>query len=140
MGVYTGHTSITVSDMDRSLKFYCDLLGLRVSTDFGVQPAENMTGVPGSMMRFMLLASDDGLECIELFQFMNTDQRKLGEKALHEDFWSSHVAFLFDDVDAVYEKLVQSGAEVNIPLMELGGYKVAYLHDPDGYLVELIAK
>ena len=139
MSVFTGHTSIAVSDMDRSLEFYCGLLGLHVSVDFGTMPAEALTRDPNSRMRFMLLADDDGLECVELFQFMDIEQRKLEGNARHEDFWSSHVCLKYDNVDEVYERLVAAGAEVDIPLNESGGAKFSYLYDPDGYMVELLA-
>lgn len=140
MSVYTGHTAIIVSDMEKALEFYRDLLGLKVTVDFGTQSAEFLTHVPGSKQNFCLMAADDGLECLELFEFSNIDQRRLGDKVRHEDYWSSHVAFLFDNIDEVYKRLVDAGIEIDVPLTEAEGYKFAYVYDPDGYMVELVAK
>ena len=140
MSVYTGHTAIVVSDFDKSLAFYCGLLGLHVAVDFGEASAEALTKDPNEKMRFALLAADDGLQCIELFQFKGAEQRKLEGKIRHDDLWSSHVCFQSDDVEALYERLVAAGTEVDIPLTDAQGYKFAYLYDPDGYMVELIAK
>ena len=140
MATFTGHTSIAVSDMDKALEFYCGLLGLKMSKDFGTMSAESLTRDPQSKMRFCLLEAEDSLQCVELFQFMGIEQRRVGDKAKHEDFWSSHVAFLLDDIDEVYEKMVAAGVEVDVPLTGSAGYKFAYLFDPDGYMVELIAK
>lgn len=140
MGVYTGHTSICTADMDAALEFYCGLLGLHVAVDFGRRPAEFLTRVPGSEMRFALLAADDGISCVELFQFFGVEQRRVGESVRHEDYWSSHVALEFDNVDEVYERLVEAGVRIDIPLTESDGYKFSYLFDPDGYMVELIAR
>jgi catechol 2,3-dioxygenase-like lactoylglutathione lyase family enzyme len=71
MGIYTGHTAIIVSDMQKALDFYVGLLGLRVTNDFGgaFMDGEFLARVPGSEQRFVLLSADDGLQCIELFQF-----------------------------------------------------------------------
>lgn len=140
MATYTGHTSITVSDFDKSIDFYCNAVGLHVAVDFGESPAEPLTRNPDSTMRFALLAADDGLQCVEIFQFSGIEQRKLAGCARHEDYWSSHICFLTDEIDALYERMVSAGAKVDIPLTDSGGYKFAYLFDPDGYIVELVAK
>ncbi|WP_172135075.1 VOC family protein [Adlercreutzia sp. ZJ473] len=140
MAAYTGHTSICVIDMDRSIDFYCNVLGLRVSKDFGVIPAKSLTRDEESKMRIVLLAAEDGLECVELFQFFNIEQRRMEGKVKHEDFWSSHVALLYDNIDEAYQKVVDAGTEIDIPLCGSSGYRFSYVFDPDGYMVELIEK
>ena len=140
MSAFVGHTSIAVSDYDKSVAFYTELLGLHMDVDFGLMPADMLTRKAGSTMRFCLLADDEGHQCIELFQFIGVEQRKFEGKVRHEDFWSSHVCILYDDVDVVYQRLVDAGVDIDIPLTENSGYKFAYVFDPDGYMVELVAK
>jgi catechol 2,3-dioxygenase-like lactoylglutathione lyase family enzyme len=140
MAIFTGHTAIIVSDMERALRFYVDLLGLRVTNDFGggYNDASFLTRTPGSTMKFALLSADDDLQCVELFEFKGCEQAKPFERSNHVDYFSSHIAFLSDDIDSLYEKLIAAGVEVDIPLTEAGGAKFAYLFDPDGYMVELV--
>ena len=140
MGTYVGHTSITVSDFDRSVDFYTNVMGLHMSVDFGLIPADFLTRQEGAMNRFCLLADDEGHQCVEIFEFSNVEQRRFEGKAQHQDFWSSHVCFLYDDIDAAYQRVVNAGTEIDIPLTEAEGWKFAYVYDPDGYLVELVAK
>jgi glyoxylase I family protein len=140
MAIFTGHTAIIVSDMEKALDFYVGLLGLRVTNDFGGDfvDAQMLTKVPGSTMKFALLSADDGLQCVELFQFEGCEQRKPFERSNHVDYFSSHIAFMTDDIDGIYTRLVDAGVRIDIPLMEAAGAKFAYLFDPDGYMVELV--
>ena len=140
MGVFVGHTSICVSDFDKSVKFYTEVMGLHMSFDFGEQPADFLTRKEGATQRFCLLADDEEHQCIELFQFKGIEQRRFEGNVRHEDFWSSHVCLLYDNIDEAYERVVAAGTEVDIPLTEAQGWKFAYLFDPDGYMVEMVAK
>lgn len=140
MAIHSGHTSICVSDMGRARDFYCGVLGLKMSKDYGTTPADGLTRVSGSTMTFNLLEDSEGNQCVELFQFENIRQRKFDGTSRHEDFWSSHVCFLFDpeSIDEVYQRIVDSGAGIDIPLSDMDGGKFAYVYDPDGYMVELV--
>jgi len=142
MGIFAGHTAITVSNLEKSLEFYIGLLGLKLSNDFGggFIDASLTTGISGSEQKFVLLATDDGLESIELFEFRGCEQKKPSEFANHVDFFSSHVAFMTDDIERTYNRLVAAEVKIDVPLMEVQGWKFAYVYDPDGYLVELVAK
>lgn len=138
MATKVGHTALVVSDTDKTIEFYCNALGLTLSKDFGWCNAEQKTGVPGSQMRVTLLATDDGQEVLETFEFQDDiEQRKLGDKARHVDFWSPHFAIIVDDARVYYDRLVQAGAEVAIDYTETPMYRYAYFYDPDGYMVEI---
>jgi catechol 2,3-dioxygenase-like lactoylglutathione lyase family enzyme len=141
MTIYTGHTAIIVSNMQKALDFYVGLLGLKVSNDFGGEfmDAEFLAKVPGSQQKIMLLEADDGLQCIELFEFRGCEQRKPFERSNHVDYFSSHVAFMTDDIEVLCDRLTAAGVDFDIPLIEAGGAKFAYLYDPDGYMVELVS-
>lgn len=138
MTTKAGHTALVVSDTEETLRFYRDLLGLKLTKDFGWCNAEQKTGIPGSTMRVTLLATDDGQEVIETFEFeKGLDQRKLGDKARHIDFWSPHMAIIVDDTRAYYDRLVEAGAEIALDYSETPLYRYAYFYDPDGYMVEI---
>lgn len=138
MGIKFGHAALTVKDTDRCLEFYCGLLGLELAVDFGTLPADIKTHKEGSQMRVTLLSDSTESQVIETFEFYDTEQRRLGDKCLHTDYWSPHIAFTVENLKDVYDKMVASGVEVSIPYTEDGGYKFAYVYDYDGFLVELI--
>lgn len=138
MGIHMAHAALTTHDTEKCLSFYRDLLGSQVAIDYGEQPSELKTHDPDGKMHVMMLADDDGLQCIETFEFYDTEQRELGEKYRHTDFWVPHAAFTVDDLRALYDKLVAEGVEVSIPFTDVGGYQFAYVYDFEGFLVELI--
>ena len=134
------HTGIVVSDMDRSLPFYRDLLGMEVWADFKDDSAyvQAMTGVPGANIWMVKLKAADGVS-IELLQYLSHPQPVPEEsKACHVG--CNHVALKVDDLDALHEKLKAAGIRFNAPpaVSPDGGAKVAYCLDPEGVIVELV--
>jgi catechol 2,3-dioxygenase-like lactoylglutathione lyase family enzyme len=125
------HISITVSDIERSLAFYRDLLGLPVT---GVV---TLGGENGLVIHF-LDAGNNAL--LELFSFTNAvavpsdfvyDDRQVGAR---------HLAFKVEDVDAVAAHVRAAGVEFTLePLDAVGGVRIAFFKDPDGTLVEIVA-
>ena len=85
----------------------------------------------------MLKAPDDNR--VELFQFYS-HPRGTPEKVEMADIGCSHIAFSVDDIDKTHEELRKQGIRFNcIPQVSPDGYaKVAYCHDPDGTIIELV--
>jgi len=132
------HAGITVTDMEKSLEFYRDLLGLKAVLDVEQEGefCEKITAYPGRR-RVVMLEAGDGNR-IELFQFYH-HPKAAPAKVETADVGCTHVCFSVDDVDAAYQKFSAEGIEFNCePQVSPDGYaKVTYCHDPDGTIIEL---
>ena len=133
------HTGIAVTNMDQALKFYRDLLGLKVVLDCEQENAflDELLALDKVKMRVAMLETPDGNR-IELFQFYSHPDAP-PEKISITRIGCTHVCFAVDDVDKEYQKLRQAGMQSNCPpTVSPDGYaKVTYAHDPDGTTVEL---
>lgn len=135
------HTGITVSDLDRSIEFYCSSFGLKQirRADLAGEALEQAVGVPGATIEVAMLAADNTI--VELLQYKTATGApfSLG----NNDAGSAHLCFSVDDIDSVYASLVAKGvACVSAPDegAEDGpdvGTRFAYVLDPDGMTVEL---
>jgi catechol 2,3-dioxygenase-like lactoylglutathione lyase family enzyme len=137
------HTCYTVSDLDRSVAFYRDLLGCEVLAE---QEKEGgylaaIVGYPDAHVRMAHLRVPGAEHVIELFEYLTP----AGTRADVEprNVGASHLCFLVDDLPALYEQLREQGANSFVsPPVEVdtgvnkGGYAL-YLRDPDGISVEL---
>ena len=134
------HTGIVVSDMDRSLEFYRDLLGMDVWADFQDNSAyaQAVTGVPGAHIWMIKLQAKDG-GSIELLKYLSHPQT-VPQPRRACDVGVNHIALHIDDIDSLYENLKQHGIHFNAPptVSTDGGAKVTYCRDPEGVLVELV--
>jgi catechol 2,3-dioxygenase-like lactoylglutathione lyase family enzyme len=137
------HTGYTVSDLERSVAFYRDLLGCDV---IATQEKEGgylaaIVGYPEAHVRMAHLRLPDGEHVVELFQYV----APAGTRAEVEprNVGASHLCFLVDDLPALYERLREHGVDsfVSPPVevdtgINTGGLAL-YLRDPDGITVEL---
>ena len=134
------HVGIVVTEMERSLEFYRDLLGLKVVLDAereGEYYAQ-VTGLTGVRMRVAMLEARDGKK-VELFEF-HSHARRARERVETCDVGCSHVALEVDDIAELYGEMQRRGVVCNCaPVVSPDGYaKVTYCHDPDGAIVEVV--
>ncbi len=103
------HVGIVVSDLERSLWFYRDLLGMEPWADFQDSSpyVQAVTGVPGADVRMIKLKAADGVS-IELLQYRSHPQ-KVPQPVRACDVGCNHVALQVDNIDALYEKLTANG-------------------------------
>ncbi|HUT19546.1 MAG TPA: VOC family protein [Anaerolineae bacterium] len=113
------HTCYTVSDLERSIAFYRDGLGL--------EPAFDFTNAEGR--RFGLYLHAGGRNFIELFE------GQLGERAEGQSF--RHVCLEVDDIEATVTALRERGVEVSDPKLGNDQSWQAWIADPDGNRFEL---
>jgi len=133
------HTSFTVSNMERSISFYRDLLGLEVTWDsvqagvrFKGPVADNVTNCPGTEQRIVFL--ECGGSRIELVEYTPTGKGQTGNRA--SDTGSAHVCFLTDDIQELHQKLRTSHVRLHCEPQDLDFAKVLYFRDPDGIILE----
>lgn len=134
------HAGIVVGDMDRSLGFYRDLLGLKVKSQKSEssQYIDAICGTKGAELTTVKLAAQDG-SLIELLCFGSRKDRKVSAGKL-DDIGLTHISFTVDDAENEYRRLAASGIEFNSkPQVSPDGYaKVVFCKDPDGVFVELV--
>ena len=142
------HTAIAVSDTDRSLQFYRDILGMKLageSENYGTEQ-EHLNNVFGSRVRISGLRAESGPGVEFLHYLTPTDGRLAPRDTRANDLWHWQTAMRVSRADAAAEKLKSgrvrfvSRGVVTIPDRVLGINKGFLVRDPDGHGVQLIEK
>ena len=120
------HTMIRVGDLERSLRFYCDVLGMRLlrRTDY---ESGRFT------LAFVGYGDESTNTVVELTHNWDTDRYDLGNAF-------GHLALGVEGINATCDALRAKGAKITRepgPTMH-GGSEIAFVEDPDGYKIELI--
>ena len=137
------HVSVTVSDMERSLAFYCDLLGLKEVERHHLEgeTISKMAGKPDVVMEVVRLEAPETQGVMLDLQQYVTPEGKVSEAQLG-DVAHSHFCFGVPDVWAAYRELKAKGVEfVSEPVsfdLEWGIVYVVFFKDPDGFILELM--
>ena len=118
-----GQYCINVSDLERSVAFWEDVVGI---------PVQSRTEIPGA--REVVLQAEIGGSRIQLAQHDDND----GTIDMGTAVWKLYVDT--DDCQAVYDKAIAAGCESVTPPQPLDRWPVtiAFIKDPDGYLIEFV--
>ena len=116
------HTMVRVTDVDASLKFYCDALGLEVikRTDYP----------QGKFTLIFLAAPGDSEAQVELTHNWDPEAYTGGRNF-------GHLAYAVDDIYAACERLQKHGVIINRPPRD---GRMAFVRSPDQISVELLQK
>jgi glyoxylase I family protein len=138
------HTGITVSNLERSLAFWRDVLGFELShrAHQTGELASEITGIPGAEIKLAVLKAPGGYK-IELLEYLALAARKQHGNLRPCDLGHAHVALLVDDLEAILERIAAHGWKAaGKPQMLLSGpnagKRVVYVRDPDGATIELM--
>ena len=141
--VSADHTGITVSNLERSLVFWRDVLGFEFSHTAHQKGelAQEITGVEGAEIKLAVLRAPGGHK-IELLEYLAPAYRKRAD-IRPCDVGSLHVALLVHDLDSVLERIATSdwkaaGKPQRLQSGPNAGKRVVYMRDPDGTTIELI--
>ena len=141
--ISTDHTGITVSNLERSLAFWRNVLGFEFShaAHQKGELAREITGVEGAEIKLAVLRTP-GAHKIELLEYLAPANRKRANLRPC-DVGSVHVALLVDDLDAVLTRIAASGWKAAGQPQTLtrgpnAGKRVVYVRDPDGTTIELM--
>jgi catechol 2,3-dioxygenase-like lactoylglutathione lyase family enzyme len=137
------HTGISVSNLERSLAFWRDVLGFEFShaAHQKGELAQEITGVEGAEIKLAVLRAPGGHK-IELLEYLApADRKRAGIRPC--DVGSVHVALLVNDLDAVLERIAASdwkaaGKPQRLQSGPNAGKRVVYVRDPDGTTIELM--
>ena len=138
------HTGITVSNLERSLEFWQNVLGFEFShrAHQTSEMASEITGVAGAEIRLAVVKAPGGHK-IELLEYLAPPDRKRHVDLRPCDVGSVHIAFTVDDLDAILQKIAASGwkAAGKPQTLQSGpnaGKRVIYVRDPDGTTIEFM--
>jgi lactoylglutathione lyase len=141
----TEHFSFTVSNLDDSLHFFGDLLGLKATPVIEVEneDVQRIIGILGARLRISLVQVPDKIK-IELIEYVKPKGKKLDLKVCNTG--AAHIAFQVDNIQKTYDDLSKKGAEfVHAPIWApdsegKGRWGVCYLRGPDGITIEIIER
>jgi catechol 2,3-dioxygenase-like lactoylglutathione lyase family enzyme len=144
MIVSMNHISFTVSELNVSVAFYRDILGLKVKdiSNRDQSFAEQVTGIKGSQIMIAYLEAHN---CsVELIQYINPVGKKIDTST--NNIGSAHVCFVIDEYDEHLKLLRDNNVQIVskgnciIPAGPNRGKSVMYFHDPDCNTIEFISK
>jgi len=136
------HTGFTVSDIERSIVFYRDVLGLKlIKRQTGTAPyLATVTGFAGVRLEAAFLQPAAGGSVLELLQYVS-HPASATDRATNRP-GNAHLCFKIDDLRSACAELKRRGVTLISEPTEItagahaGGWAV-YLRDPDGFTVEL---
>jgi len=136
------HVGITVRDLEKSKRFYCDLLGFEIIRQMEEKGSfiDSISGLNDVVVTTVKLkhpdATDNGM--IELLNYKshNTDSRKL----FINNGGISHFALTVNNIKEIHKKLVNANVDFNCePLLsEDGGAVVTFCRDFEDNLIEMV--
>jgi len=120
------HTMLRVGNLEESLKFYCDILGMKLirQKDY---PGGEFT------LAFVGYADESEQAVIELTYNWGVDRYELGNAY-------GHIAIAVEDIYGTCDKIKSLGGKVSREPgpMKHGSTVIAFVEDPNGYKIELI--
>jgi catechol 2,3-dioxygenase-like lactoylglutathione lyase family enzyme len=135
------HTSFTVSDLERSISFYRDLLGMELISLAGRDPAfaEKVTGLRGANLKVAYLQAPG--HRLELIQYFSPPGKKLDLQT--NNVGCAHLGFNVDDLPQMYDELKAKGVQFKsapqtVPAGPNKGTLAVYFTDPDGITLEFL--
>jgi glyoxylase I family protein len=143
------HGGIAVSDMEASLRFYRDTLGLEVQFDVTLGAREYVRAVMGMDMTdarvvYLRVPGSEGV-FVELLEYHGTDARPTPRPRAW-DPGTGHLCFHVSDAAALHARALAAGyrsrsrGAIEIPVGPNKGGRAADLIDPDGYHIELFQR
>ena len=132
MGFRFIYTGIRVRNMEESLKFYTDVLGMTIT-----EPLQKTAPTKGSVVT---LKSPNSEQVLELNHY---EEESPFNSAYVNGEDLDHIAFDVQDLESTVKELKRRGVEVVVEPYAIGwdvGWKEAYIKDPNGIWIELLQR
>jgi len=138
------HTGITVSNLERALEFWRNVLGFEFShrAHQSGEMVEQITGVKGAELKLAVVKAPGGHK-IELLEYLAPPDRKQHAGLRPCDVGHVHVALTVENLDPLLEKIAASswkaaGKPQTLKTGPNAGKRVVYVRDPDGATIEFM--
>ena len=140
------YVSMTVANMEQSIKFYSEVLSFQKIKDIEVagEDWERLQGVFGLRMRVVQMQL--GSEKIGLMEYLTPQGRPIPVDSRSNDRWFQHLAIIVPDIDKAYQHLRQHNVRhtstnpQTLPdYLDSSGVQAFIFKDPDGHNLELLA-
>lgn len=149
------HFSVTVSNIERSIRFYRDVLGMEVCwSKAGGRPTcireekqsyvAGVTGYPDAHLKIAMLRH--GQATLELVEYVQPHEAGIGSGTHRPG--SPHIAFIVADVDRAWDSLKSQSKQWSLSFVGKGpvlvdrgpntGGRAFYFRDPDGITIEIV--
>ena len=133
------HVGLTVSDLDKSIAFYRDVLGLKFQGEIMMvgEETDKMFQKKNCKARVAYLNGSENIETppVELIQFVDNDFKKVQSNLFETSI--SELCFYTDDIDTIYKELIENNVEClsepqyfDFSLQGFGKSKAFYFKDP----------
>ena len=134
------HTGIVVRSLEKSVKFYCSL-GF-VEDNRAIETGifiDTVVGLQNTKLEWVKLKAPDGY-LLEILQYHSDPEQKSITKQKSNQLGCSHLAYSVDNINTICKKIEKIGGSiVNHPtLTNDKKVKVAYCHDNEGNLMEIV--
>ena len=134
------HVGISVSNLERSIEFYKEMLGMELAGPifpFSGPLFEQVMALEKPQGRIGFLSN--GSLQIELFEFSHPHAAPKDANYSVADRGISHFCVEVTDLAATYERLLAAGVRFHCPVLQFpSGIKATYGRDPDGNVFELL--
>jgi catechol 2,3-dioxygenase-like lactoylglutathione lyase family enzyme len=133
------HTGIITKNIEKSKKFYVELLGMRIIQDFWDDSdyINDITGIKNANVHMIKMKTDDEF-VLELLEYTTHITENFKFPVYNVGY--VHIALQVKDIENVYEYLKSNGVEfISEPILSSEGIaKVCFCFDPDGTRIELV--
>ena len=133
------HVGLSVSNLERSIAFYRDIMGMevvRVIEPDPTFPLDKIVGVPGAKARIAHMNSDQAM--LELFEYQSPDGHPLPQDHTQADIGFIHAGFTSTDTRADYKRMREKGVQfLGEPIEAIPCVWVVYFKGPDGEVCEI---
>ena len=134
------HYSHCVADIERSRRFYTEVLGFEVVAQFDFDDADTarVMGVPGAHFTGVFMKRD-GMR-IEIIAFTNPPPDRSARRRRSNEIGHSHLSFYVTDLDATLRELRTQGVTVEdeTRAVLVNGIECCVIRDPDGFPIEIV--
>jgi short-subunit dehydrogenase/catechol 2,3-dioxygenase-like lactoylglutathione lyase family enzyme len=133
--------SLTVPDLERSRRFFANVLGMSIADGLVLHDPEHeaLWGLDGAKRESLALWADDMV--IELVEYADPRGEPWPRDYRISDQGLLNIAFGFREraeFEAAYRRCEEAGVRANGPPLRLGAWSVVYVNDPQGFSVELL--
>jgi catechol 2,3-dioxygenase-like lactoylglutathione lyase family enzyme len=142
------HINIVVSDLERSVKFYTELLGFEKTNSAHMEGEwiESIVGLKGVVADVVFIVAPAGEPRIELLSYKTPTGEAIPQNSMANTIGLRHIALRVDDIHSASEKLREAGVKLlsgpvivpgSVVTHDAGHKMLCYFHDPDGTLLEI---